>query len=469
MKFSTTTLKSACLSAVAGVLAIGTVSAQDTEFKPSSNLWGYTFGDVYVKAHADSMGRGAGNVTYKGQPMNQTSFQLRRTYIGWDYNFAKNFSTQIVLANELQGTTNATGYSSTDQFGQNTTYLKYAYLKWSNIFPMSNLVIGQIPTNSFASNTEQLMGYRNLERTILDLHNFDSSTDLGLGLNGKLWKGKGEDSTKPAFIGYSVVVGNNNGAKNQTDANLTAGTPTGPLSTNNGEPFNSFKKTRINIFESCMHNQLTVGIYGDYVRTAFALSNPVTGLATYKPETENYTFKAYANYSQKWFSVGAEYFMFTAVNGDVYKANGAGNTIYAANKQNGFSVWASGTILPSKLNAFARMDIFNPNANYSSTNVYSSTYTSKYNEGYSAGATLTSNTFYKQTLYIFGLDYTPTSRVHIMPNVWYNQYDAMSSNMQNLTNNVHGLAKSDYDLVYRVTFHYIFNSSKSVNNNGRGN
>ena len=467
MKFKNTTLKSVCLSAVAGALAFGTVSAQDTEFKPSSNLWGYTFGDVYVKAHADSVGRGAGNVTYKGQPTNQNTFQLRRTYIGWDYNFAKNFSTQIVLANELSGTTTSTGYTSTDQFGQNTTYLKYAYLKWSNIFPMSNLVVGQILTNSFASNTEPLMGYRNLERTILDLHNFDSSTDLGLGLNGKVWKASGADSTKPSFVGYSIVVGNNNGAKNQTDANLTAGTPTAPLTGTNAEPFNSFKKTRVNIFASFLKQQLTVGVYGDYVRTAFALSNPVTGLAAYKPETENTTFKLYANYNQKWFSIGAEYFMFTATNGDAYTVNGTGNTVYATNNQNGFSVWASGTLMPHKLNAFVRMDIFNPDTKYSSSNVYSASYADTYSKGYTTAGNESYNTFYKQTLYIFGLDYTPNSRVHIMPNIWYNQYDALASSMQNNTVVLHGAQKSDYDMVYRVTFHYIFNSSKMVNNNGR--
>ena len=53
-------------------LIIGTLSAQDkSAFKPSGNLWGYTFGDYYYMGHADSLGRGAGNVQYK--PYSTTS------------------------------------------------------------------------------------------------------------------------------------------------------------------------------------------------------------------------------------------------------------------------------------------------------------------------------------------------------------------------------------------------------------
>src|ERR1035437_9668929 len=98
---------------------IAKLSAQetkDTEFKPSGNLYGYVFGDYSYKTHNDSLQRGGGNVQYKGTaplssnntgantpaPANvQTNaFQIRRVYLGYDYKFAKNLSTSVLLAHE---------------------------------------------------------------------------------------------------------------------------------------------------------------------------------------------------------------------------------------------------------------------------------------------------------------------------------------------------------------------------------
>ena len=492
-------LKSVCIAALAGVMTLGNLSAQESEFKPSSNFHGYVFGDVYVKSHADSLGRGAGNVTYKGQNANQTTFQIRRAYISWDYNFAKNFTSYITLANELGGSNPASsainplggaGFSNTDAFGQNTTYIKYAYLKWSNVFPMSNLLIGQIPTPTFATsfNTEPIQGYRNMERTIMDLHNFDSSTDLGVGLNGKVWEAKGGDSTnKPVFVGYNAVIGNNQGAKNQTDANTTMGATASP----NNITFagNSFKKIRANVFVSLLNQQLTIGLNGDYVRNQLAAENKATDL-----EKETSTFKAYANYVHKWFSVGAEFFNVTNVNADVYQVvnNGVinGTKITTPTQQQGFSVWASAPIIRGKLNVYARMDMFNPDTKYDANHLYSKTASYSVptaptvaNQASSSGdfasaatgannlsALNAADVFYKQTFYTVALDWTPNARVHIIPNIWYNGYDAMSSTALRADGSTYKLTdveKSSYDLVYRVTFHYIFNSSKTVANNGR--
>jgi hypothetical protein len=73
--------------------------------------------------------------------------------------------------------------------------------------------------------------------------------------------------------------------------------------------------------------------------------------------------------------------------------------------------------------------------------------------------------FSTQTFITAGLDYTPVKRVHIMPNIWYTGFKSMDTNLTSTQK----LAKSDYDLVYRITFYYIFNASKSVNNNGMDN
>src|SRR5208283_4399261 len=112
------------LFALSGAFAIFTVaSAQSSDFTPSGNLWGYAFGDYYYMSHADSLGRGAGNVQYKpfSTGSNGTSnyasanaFQLRRFYLGYDYHFAPKLTAYMVLADE----------QNLDANGYNTVYLK---------------------------------------------------------------------------------------------------------------------------------------------------------------------------------------------------------------------------------------------------------------------------------------------------------------------------------------------------------
>ena len=40
------------------------LAAQETEFKPSGNLYGYVFGDYANKMNNDTLQRGGGNVQY---------------------------------------------------------------------------------------------------------------------------------------------------------------------------------------------------------------------------------------------------------------------------------------------------------------------------------------------------------------------------------------------------------------------
>src|ERR1035437_5468963 len=226
---------------IGAAFALGTpgnhLAAQDTEFKPSGNLWGYVFGDYANKAHNDTLGRGGKNVQYAGtnslasnntgnaqEANTQTNaFQIRRMYLGYDYKFAPNFSAQVVLANEqnydasgLALVTSTTPNTLTTTNGKNTVYVKYVNVKCSNIFKLKNtdIVLGQYQTASFATanGTEPLWAYRSVERTIMDLHNTDGSTDLGASLQGKIWSQQAPDSTKPMFIGYYLQAGNNNGA-----------------------------------------------------------------------------------------------------------------------------------------------------------------------------------------------------------------------------------------------------------------
>jgi hypothetical protein len=446
----TGTLKSffaaAFLTAAVGTQAqTSDPKASSDEFKPSGNLWGYVFGDFAMKTQNDSLSRGGGNVQYKTPaslntgnvvtasnpvPANSQSnaFQIRRAYLGYDYNITKHFSASMVLANEQTLLPNS----------QNTVYLKYAFLKWSEIFRGSDLVIGQLPTASFATpfNTEPLWGYRSVERTIMDMHNNDGSTDLGLSLQGRIWKQKnGMDTMKPAMVGYILQIGNGSSAVPENDP---------------------YKKVRANVYVSFLSQSLTIGFYGDYTTQQYSPYH-----------TSNMTMKAYASFKTENFRIGVEAFQQTNQNSDIYGVYDPSTKLISKNDtssgiQMGVSVFGSAGIIKNKLNVFARFDMYNPDTKWSTNNVYSKAYSGI------TGSNLTSATFYKQQFITAGLDWTPDKRVHIMPNIWLNKYSSMMSSA-----GPDGTGKpfssrmvNDMDLVYRVTFYFIFNGNKKVSNNG---
>jgi len=409
------------------------------DFKPSGNVYGYLFGDYYMKSHADSLNRGGGNVQYRGVPKNFDAFQIRRAYLGYDFNISKQFSTSVLLADEAGPSITNTG-TNLDASGSNSMYVKFAYVKWSNIFKNSSLILGQYVTSSFATanQTEMLMGYRFDERTLLDMHGNDQASDLGLSLQGNVWtQQQAKDTLKPTLLGYVAQVGNGSSAKPETD---------------------KFKKVRVNLFLSTMQQRVIIGIYGDYNPLKLNHSN-------FKHEDQSTsTMKLYAHYKSEWFKIGAEIFQQTNMNGDIIAKNSAGNRDTVNGMQQGISVFASGRLINHTLNIFVRLDMYNPDSKFNASNSYTATAAGTIAPASASNGNMTYTTFYKQTFYTIGLDYTPIARVHIMPNIWYDKYTAMMSSAggKTLTAN----QKSGYDLVPRITCYFIFNSSKTVNNNG---
>jgi hypothetical protein len=431
------------------ILLTGALQAQTAtdngDFKPSGNMWGYVFGDYAMKTQNDTLGRGAGNVQYKGTgalnsnnvvsgtnpvPANVQSnaFQIRRAYLGYDYNIAKNFSASVVLANEQTLLGN----------NQNTTYLKYAFVKWSNIWKGTDIIFGQYQTASFATGfgTEPLWGYRSSERTLLDLHNIDGSTDLGVSLQGRIWQKKVDsDTMKPAMVGYILQLGNGNSATPETDP---------------------YKKFRANLFTALCNQKLVIGVYGDYTTQQYSPYH-----------TSNMTMKAYVSYRTPAFHIGLEVFQQTNQNSDIYKVydpstKKLGTNDTASGVQMGISIFGSARIIKNKLNVFARYDSYNPDTKWNTNNVYSKAYSGI------TGSNLNSATFYKQTFVNAGLDWTPDKRIHIMPNFWYNADNSMMSSAgPDGTGKLFGTrVVKDEDVVYRVTVYFLFNSNKKVSNNG---
>jgi len=461
--------------ALAGsILAVGSINAQETPHQRdslmslnknaiqlispgeghaagASGFWGYAFGDYAYMAKGDSAGRGT-KQQYKGLGSNSAAiktpnaFEVRRAYLGYDYTINKHFAAYALLAYE----------GGEDVSDNRTVYLKYIYLKWKNIFKGSNLRIGQQATNSFASdyNTEPLLGYRAVEKTIMDIHGMDGSSDMGLMLEGRIWTHKGGDTSKvPTFIGYSAMVGDNSGnnpvpAFTGTASSIAAVPSSSSLTIN---PINATtdnaKKFRGQLFVNCLNNALTVGAYADYINYGNEGFHNLNAKSSTILQQAVMTQKVYAVYNSKWFGVGGELVMQSMKNGEteVYKKGTPGVTNDTTDAgQMGFSVFAHGTIIQNTLNVFARYDMYTPDTKYSYN--ANETFTSFMSNVSSSG----NGNSYKETFMNFGLDWTPTKdkKVHIMPNVWYygikNGYGADN------------LESANY-MLYRVTFLFAFN------------
>ena len=185
-------------------------------------------------------------------------------------------------------------------------YLKNAYLAWKNIFKGSDFQIGEQTTNSFSDgpySSEQLFGYRSIERTLLDMRKVDASADMGAKLTGRIWTSHPVDSTRaPSLIGYSVMVGDNTGFLPVPGFATVGATPNSTT--------DLAKKFRGNLYVNTLNGKLTLGLYGDYLTYGNnyyhnrAFANSV------------YTFKGYAFFKHPWFGVGFELFQQTLTNGE---------------------------------------------------------------------------------------------------------------------------------------------------------
>jgi len=362
-------------------LGIRAQEVNKEDFKPSGKLWGYSFGDIYYKVHADSMNRG--NTQYSDISKDFSSFDIRRIYLGYDYNISEKFSTQLILAYD----------GNNDASGNRTVLIRSANLRWKNIYPMADLMIGQSATPTFALITEKIWGYRSVEKTPSDMRKWSCSNDVGLAIQGKFNK-KGD-------YGYNMMIGNGMASKPETDL---------------------FKKIYGEIYFKFLEQKIIVDLYSDFERKQ---------LTPYHKSLN--TYKVFVAYTTEKLTIGMEAGQQTQKNYSIYEEIAPSITIDTADATAMFvSGFIKGTILKEKLNFYFRFDYYNPDIRYNSDYTYS-------NGG-------SPNTEY---FILAGLDYTPHKNIHIMPNIEYNSFN-------NRTKNVRGLTKSDYDLVGRMTFFYLF-------------
>ena len=447
------------LMAALFVFCASTSSAQyvfsnDSSYKAGTEntgrLWGYAFGDFSYKPHADSLTRGGSN-QYTGIRGNATMFQFRRIYLGYDYNISKKFSAELLLAAEDNfppgappvgsgaGTTtafsagNSTGDLLTNQ--KMTFYIKNINIRWKGIWKGTDLVFGEMSTPAFPMISEKVWSYRSIERTIADIRR-TPSFDLGFALQGVF-----DPATKN--FGYNLMAANGTGDK---------------------PDYTPYKWFYGDVYAYFMHKHVVVDFFADYQRLNWTqywhhTRQMIKGFVAWNSSATDKSMNPGTG-----FTVGVEGFINNLKNDNAAtKIAGGNDTLSTA--PSGISVYIHGDIIPNKLRFFARFDAYNPN-NKVDNSIYKSYTgnTSNYNDNsykttYNyAPATPTVNYVttgdqtYKQNFITAGLDFKPTNRVHIMPNVWYNSYASQIND------------NKDHDLVFRLTFFFSF--GKNYDNGG---
>lgn len=384
------------------------VSAQDTAFKPGGKIWGLVFGDYFYKSHADSLRRGS--YQYSKVAKNTNAFQYRRIYLGYNYNISPKFSVELVLAAENDYTSSSTTGVSTGSAGdvlQNNKfapYIKFANIRWKNIWKGTDLVVGELGTPLGFQLSEPAWGYRNIEKTLADLIK-GNNYDVGASLQGRFIPAKDN-------IGYDLMVGNGTQSVPENDG---------------------YKWLYGDVWAKLLHKKLWLDVYVDYNKMGY------TGNINY-PHSRN-MFKGTVAYVTEPFTIGVEAYI-NYNNNDVQGVSVNGTTKDTATLNavaEAISVYARGSIIKGKLGYFARYDNFNPDTKYN--NVAYTTYLAPANNVYNPNA--------KTQFVSAGLDFTPAKNVHFEPNIWYVRY---ASQLANQT----GASAHDHDMVWRMTFFFLF-------------
>lgn len=415
------------------------MSAQTQEtdtaaFKSHGQLWGCAFGDYAYKANADALNRGGTN-QYTGMPVNTGLFQFRRIYLGYDYDISRHFSVQFTLSAENDY---GAPFSATagDLLANNkfAPFVKYANIRWKNLWHNSDLVIGQQNGPAYGKTgrddqtTEEVWGYRSVEKTISDIYG-TPCYDMGASLQG--WFDNGGN------FGYNIMVGNGTMAKPETD---------------------QYKWLYGNVYAKFLDKRIVINLYQDYERLNWGVYTPgaKAGLASpngFWYHDRNMT-KLFVAWNSRKLTVGFEGFH-TTILGDLRVTGKDGSTYYRTTQTLAASFYVRGRIFSSPsgnalLGFFARFDNFDPTGNLN--NVINEANTQRY---FAMTAPYDPTT--KQQFAVLGLDYTPFKNVHFMPNLWLNTYtSSLARNAANEQLNPGVTGIKGTDVVWRLSVYYIY-------------
>ena len=124
------------------------------------------------------------------------SFEITRAYLGYEYNFSKEFYAKLILD---VGDPKVGGL-------QMTAYLKNAYLEYSK----NNLSVsfGMISTTQFKV-SEKIWGLRYIEKSFQDAYKFNSSADLGFNIDYQFANFISADFSIINGEGYKLIQNDN--------------------------------------------------------------------------------------------------------------------------------------------------------------------------------------------------------------------------------------------------------------------
>jgi len=374
------------LGAILVVCGAVTAMAQTT-----SKVDGVIFGDYYYNlAH------------HQAAEKDRNAFAFRRIY----FTFENNITDAIKVRFRLE--------SESEKFGESkkiNPFVKHAFLQWSGLLPKQDLYVGMIETNAF-KNSEELWGYRSIEKTIMDLNKISSSADLGVALKGDILG---------SVVHHWLAVYNGTGY--------------------GSSELDRYKKVGYALWITPVRGLIIEG-YGDYENLSKRepqTAAPLSSAKDYALASSYHTLKAFTGYDHRRFSLGAE--VFWRINKESGMANatldasGKLNTFDPADvKRFGYSVFASVITPIPKLKAFARYDFYDPNAE--------STVFTAVNNG-----TLVGGDKDETRMVFVGLDYIPVFGIHVMPNVIMKTYTAPGKKK---------------DVTARLTLSYNYSSGKIV-------
>ncbi len=351
---------------------------EKSTFKPSGKVWGYVFGDYFLKVHADELNRG--NVQYSNLPKDFNAFSFRRIYLGYDYRITEKITTQLLLANEND---------NADLIGERTVYIKAANLRWKDIIPNNDLVIGQTATPIYALLSEKIWGYRSIEKTVTDMRKLNSSNDFGISWQGTVNKGN---------IGYNLMLANGTAQRPEND---------------------KYKKFYGELYAKFLDQKLILDVTEDY--EVSSTSRAISGI------------RGFLGYESKSLNGGVE--IYSRVLKDAAKDTVGGLSNAKINDITPFalSVFIRGQIIGSTLGYFARFDSYNPDRNFDPNAEYASKMSTD-----------------KENFITAGLDWSPVKNVHLMPNIWYNSYNSMLNNASgNLKHDYDMTARMTFYYIFR--------------------
>lgn len=302
------------------VLGAGGARAQQVQGTepdyPRGRISGLVFGDLYYNVDGDPEHRynsagadsGLANIDGSvlppgdpraGDPRNITrdlnGIQIRRIYLQGDNDLSARVSTRWRFETDSKELTTP-GLKI-------TTFIKNAYVQVKNVVPGGSALFGMLTTPIFET-SDEVWGYRPIEKTIGDFRGVASSSDLGIQMKGFADAGH--------KIGYSAMIGTGTGQRPEN---------------------NRYKRYYFSLPLRPIDG-LTLEPYVDY--------------EDFPSVAERTTYKALAGYEFRRIAVGGE------VVDQVRHSAGATTEPF------GFSVFARGKI-GSVLSGYARFDRWQPN------------------------------------------------------------------------------------------------------------